>query len=102
MTVARQIHLNRKAEIKKSLEEFMKIQDKNDMLNELFEAGMFMDIKDLTDLEEKGRVPDTFYYITEQGNGSQEVAADSEDYEKAIEIISKYVPPIYNIDLTPP
>jgi hypothetical protein len=99
LEVARQIHLNRKAEIKKSLEEFMKIQDKNDMLNELFEAGMFMDIKDLTDLEEKGRVPDTFYYITEQGNGSQEVAADSEDYEKAIEIISKYVPPIYNIDI---
>jgi hypothetical protein len=96
----RQVYQNRKAEIKKSLEEYVKVMDKNDMLNDLYETNMFFDIEDLAALEEDGKVPDTFYYVTQwKGDSRLEVAKDSEDYQRAIEVLKKYIPIIYNIDI---
>jgi len=94
-----QVYQNRKAEIKKSLEEYLKMIDTNDMLNDLYEAGMFFDVKDLVALKEEGKIPDVFYYVNEQSDSKLEVPADSDDYEKAIEVLKKYVPVISNIDI---
>ena len=96
--VEAEIYANRKNEIRKSLEEFIKVKDKNDMLNELYEAGMFFDPADLVKLEEEGIVPDTFYLTEHEGDDKMEVVANSEQYSKAIQILNKYMDSLTNID----
>jgi hypothetical protein len=103
------VNKNRKAEIQKSLEEFRKLLDKNKMLNELFEAGMFFDVKDLIALEEEGIVPDTFYYHN-AGESKSEVPKITvvkkgtpkgrDDYQIALGILRKYIDTLENIEIT--
>ena len=91
-----QLHNNREAEIRSSLEEFLKLKDQNEMLNELFEAGMFFDPQDLIALQNEGKVPGTFYYI-EAGKG--EVPKTSGDYQKALTILKNYVSTLEDINI---
>ena len=86
--VFKQLVANKENEIKKSLQDFIKAMDKNDMLNELYEAGAFFDPKDLLKLEEEGIVPNTFYSVAKEGH---EIAASSEEYGKAMSILRKYL-----------
>jgi hypothetical protein len=95
------LHENRMTEIRASLEAFRKLKDKNEMLNELYDAGMFFDPADLVALEEEGKVPDTFYY---HENGSvSEVFMTKDDYKKAVGILQKHLEKqgidINNIDI---
>lgn len=95
------LHENRLEEIRNSLKAFRDLKEKNAMLNELYDEGMFFDPKDLVALEEEGKIPDTFYYH-EDGNVS-EVYMTKDDYKKAVGILKKYLEAkgidITNIDI---
>jgi len=81
---------NREVEIRKSLEEFRKLAEKNEMLNRLYDEGMFFDPKDLALLESEGKMPVNFYYAdTTDGHKQGEVLRTSADYAKAIGIVTK-------------
>ena len=84
------IHLmnNRKKTIEDSLIKYRNIKDKNKMLNDLYELGMFFEPKQLKDLEEKGIVPDEFFYLNKEDDTfNAEVTVTSADYEKAVGVL---------------
>jgi hypothetical protein len=99
------IHKNRKAEIEKSLQEFLKLKDTNDMLGELAseleEKNMFVDPDDLVELVKTGKVPKQLYYIADQGDIKAKTQVDyrSSDYAKAIETFKNYVEHVHGIQL---
>ena len=86
---AKYLYENRLAEIQKSLDLFKDKKAQNDMLNELYDAGMFFDPADLQALEETGKAPSEFYYH-EDGNYA-EVPMTHEDYRRGVAILSKYL-----------
>jgi hypothetical protein len=90
----------KKAEIEKSLKAYREKQDKNDMLNELADAGMFFDVEDLVKLEKDGVVPSKFYYMNSEGEKDDQVVKTSEDYQKAYEILQKYTAVTKGLDIT--
>ena len=84
------LHDNREIEIRRSLEEFRKLAEQNEMLNRLYDEGMFFDPKDLALLESEGKMPVNFYYAdTTDGHKMGEVLKTSADYAKAIGIVTK-------------
>jgi hypothetical protein len=83
------LHNNRMAEIKASLKLFRDKLADNDMLNELYEEGMFFSPEDLIALEKDGRVPNNFFYHAD-GEVS-EVYMKKDDYKKAVGILKKHL-----------
>ncbi len=83
-------YANRKAEIEASLALFRKQKYKNEMLNKLFEAGMFFKVKDLAAFDKEGTVPKNIYYTTAQKDGTFLVDRRSDDYGKAMKILQEY------------
>lgn len=81
---------NREVEIRKSLEEYRKLKDQNQMLNDLYDKGMFFDPKELEALQKEGRMPKNFYYVeTTKEHKTGEVVKTSADYAVAIGIVTK-------------
>lgn len=83
-------YANRKGEIEASLELFRKQKYKNEMLNKLFEAGMFFKVEDLAAFDNEGKVPNNIYYTTAQKNGTFVVLRTSDDFGKAMKILQEY------------
>ena len=90
---------DKKAEIAESLKQYRAKQETNQMLNALADEGMFFDVNELEKLEKEGIAPTKFYYTNDQGNNDQ-VVRNTDDYMKAINIISKYNAITHNIDIT--
>ena len=101
------IHGQKEQEIRKSLEEFLKLKDTNDMLGELAEqlenAGMFVDPKALIELIKTGKVPKEIYYIKGKEGGESLVDSGvpytSTDYAKAIEIFKNFAEHLHGITI---
>jgi hypothetical protein len=97
------IHKNKKAEIEKSLQEFLKLKDTNDMLGQLADElegkNMFVDPEALSKLMETGEVPKEIYYINDSGEAKArgQVEYTSPDYAEAIEIFKNYAEHIHGI-----
>ena len=90
---------DKKAEIAESLKQYRAKQETNQMLNALADEGMFFDVNELEKLEKEGIAPTKFYYTNDQGNNDQ-VVRNTDDYMKAINIISKYNAITHGIDIT--
>ena len=92
--IKNQLYNNKKEEIKKSLEKYIKAMDKNEMLQELHKLGMFFDINELEALDKENKAPSTFFYVAPQGGGAQmsdlQVQQNSEDYQKAMALVKQY------------
>jgi hypothetical protein len=106
------IFANKKAEIKESLEQYLKAMDKNEMLQELHKLGMFFSLEELENLEQQMKdgvltlesFPKTFYYtnvdtIEDEKLSSLQVQRNTEDYQKAIALVKKYFPHITGIPI---
>lgn len=91
-------HANRKAKIAQVLEEYLKMKDSNELLIALYKEGMFFDPEQLDALLKQGTLPDKFYYAVGKGQGSKldEVLQTSPDYNKALDIVSKFVEHVLN------
>lgn len=93
----------KKQEITKSLEEFLKLKDTNDMLGQLASElegnNMFVDPDALIKLMETGEVPREIYYIQDKGDvkSGSPVPYNSSDYSKAINIFANYAEHIHGI-----
>ena len=81
---------NKKLEIEASLALFKKQKYKNEMLNKLFEAGMFFKVEDLAAFDNEGIVPKNIYYTTAQKDGTFVVERRSDDFGKAMKILQEY------------
>lgn len=89
--IARILMENKKGEIAQSLKMFRDVQDKNEMLSDLADAGMFFNPKELAELEKTGKVPTTFYYTAAKDDPHDQVVGTSEDYQKAVAILKYYM-----------
>lgn len=99
------IYNQREQEIRKSLEEFLKLKDTNDMLGELAteleENNMFIDPEDLSKMIKTGEVPKRIYNIGNQSDARKnQVDYRSKDYKKAVGIFKKYVEHIHGIKIS--
>tara|TARA_R110001632_G_scaffold128586_1_gene242549 strand:- start:16064 stop:21073 length:5010 start_codon:yes stop_codon:yes gene_type:complete len=86
-----QITKHKEKEIADSLALYKKKMATNKMLNDLYNAGMFFDTKDLKALEEEGKFPKNIFYITKRKDGRNAVYIRSNDFKKAYGIIESYV-----------
>jgi hypothetical protein len=90
-------------EIKKSLEEFLKLKDTNDMIGQiaelLTEAGMFADPKAIVELVKTGQMPKELFYINGENADIMynQVPMTSADYSKAIEIFKNFAEHLHGI-----
>lgn len=83
-------HANRKALIADALSNYQAVQNKNALLGKLHDANMFFDPNQIDTLLEDGKLPDNFFYA-EGPNALDEVPKTSDDYQKALHIISEFV-----------
>jgi hypothetical protein len=86
---------NRKENIRIALEKYNQIKDTNEMLGKLHDANMFFDPDQMDALLKNGTLPDNFFYA-EGPNALDEVDPASDDYEKAISIVSDFVEVVLN------
>ena len=97
------IFSQKRNEIKKSLEEFLKLKDTNDMIGEiaqlLEEAGMFADPKAIVELVKTGQMPKELYYISGENADmmQNQVPMTSADYGKAIAIFKNFAEHLHGI-----
>ena len=80
---------NREQEIRRSLEEFKKVKESNDMLNELYDLGVFINPKDIKKLEEEGIVPKALY--THIDGKVSEVPITDAKYKEALGVLEKHM-----------
>lgn len=78
---------NKKEKIRKLLEEYEKARVDNDLMNELYEAGMFFDPAQYQALIKDGIMPDNFYDI----NTLDEIQRGTAKYTQALDIVKKYM-----------
>ncbi len=90
----------KREEIKASLKAFRESELDKDMINELMEAGMFFEVDEILALKNDNRMPDSIKYHQEEARQFQETSVASEDYKKAISIISAHYPVLNNIKIT--
>ena len=95
LAIQDKLYENKKENIEKSLKKYLKAIDENDLLQDLYKAGMFFNIEELKKLKEDGTIPKTFYYTNTSNKTGREVSdlevqKNSEDYLTAIEILQKY------------
>ena len=103
--LAELIYNQKDQEIRKSLEEFLKLKDTNDMLgqlvNDLEANNMFVDPEDLSKMIKTGEVPKNIYNIGNQSDARKnQVDYRSKDYQKALGIFRKYVEHIHGIKIS--
>lgn len=84
-------YANKKAEIKNSLEKFKANKDKNQLLNALYDIGVFINPKELADLDKKGKVPDEFYFVNKDGEWAEEVSMTSDKYKEILAVLNKHI-----------
>jgi hypothetical protein len=84
---------NKQAYIKSALDAFDQKRVSDEMLNELYENGLFFDLKELDALLEEGVMPDEIFNINDNSIASEE------QLKQAQEIIGKYVSKLKNLNL---
>lgn len=86
---------NRKQRIGEALTAYKAKMDKNDLLNELYNRGIFFDIEDLEKLEKDGIMPKRFYKTT----SPDQIKTTSAEYNDAVELITLYAKNVLNIPI---
>lgn len=84
---------NKQVHIEKVLEEYEKKKVSDEMLNELYNAGLFFNLKELDDLLKDGQLPEEFYDI------NNSTLATKEQKIKAQEIVKRFVKKLKNMEL---
>lgn len=82
----RELENNKVKRIEEGLNIFLSKLENNDLLNELYKAGVFILPEELKALEEKGTIPTKFLDATTK----QEIADSDPRHKKAVDIIKKY------------
>lgn len=83
-------------EFRESLEAFIKAKETNDLMQLLYDEGMYFDPSELDALIKEGDAPTALYYV-ETG---KEVSP--EDYTKAMTIVKDYVSDVMDIEVKEP
>ena len=83
-------------EFRESLEAFIKAKETNDLMQLIFDEGMYFDPNDLEAMIKDGTKPTAFYYV-ETG---KEVSP--EDYNKAMAIVKDYAADVLDIEIKEP
>jgi hypothetical protein len=86
---------NRKQRIGEALTAYKAQMDKNDLLNELYNRGVFFDIEDLEKLEKDGIMPKRFYKTT----SPDQIKTTSPEYNDAVELVTLYAKNVLNIPI---
>lgn len=97
--VARVRRANQQNEFRESLQEFIKAKETNDLIQLLYDAGMFVSPDDLQALITNGTVPDKFYYIPQSNQADIVDVTDPDDIQKATTIIREYVSGVMDVEL---
>lgn len=89
----KELDANKQVHIEKVLEEYEKKKVSDEMLNELYNAGLFFNLKELDDLLKDGQLPEEFYDI------NNSTLATKEQKIKAQEIVKRFVKKLKNMEL---
>lgn len=85
------VFANKKVLITEALEKYRKEKlEPNTLLGDLYEQNIFFDPEQMEALIKDGKIPDAFYYA-EGNNKLDEILETSDDYQKAMDIVEKYV-----------
>jgi hypothetical protein len=93
--VIRVSHEDRKERIEKAMAAFDAKTHRNDLLQALWDKGIFFDIGELDALEKEGRMPKRLYDKT----GKDQILTTSSQYNDAIDIFKYYVKNLFDIPL---
>lgn len=93
---------NQQKEFRESLEEFLKAKDTNDLLQLLYDEGMFFDTYELEALIKNGTMPSTFYYTPRTAGSDIMEVTKPEDIQKAKDIVEKFVTNVMDITIEEP
>lgn len=86
---------NRKQRIGEALKAYEKNKQDNDLLNALYDRGVFFDIEDFEALTKEGIMPKRLYKTT----SPDQVKMTSPEYNDAVDIIKAYMTNVLNIPL---
>lgn len=91
---------NQQKEFRDSLNAFIKAKEKNDLLQLLYDAGVFLDPEDLEALTTNGTFPKKMYHVPKTDRDEiVEVLQTEPEFEKASNIIKNFVPNIMDIPI---
>lgn len=90
---------NQQNEFRESLQEFLKAKEANDLIQLLYDEGIFFDPNDLEALITNGIMPDKFYYIPKTNTEDIVEITNSDEVEKAKNIIRDFVNGVMDVEL---
>lgn len=83
--IVAEVYRQKQEKIRKAYEEFLTQRHKNELLNELYNIGVFLDEKGIEDVLEH-RLPSDFYDIASK----ERIDEDSPKYKEIVELFEKY------------
>jgi len=91
---------NQQKEFRDSLEAFIKAKEGNDLMQLLYDEGVFLDATTLDALTKNGQFPAVMYAVPKSDTADiEQLLETSPEFIKAKEIIEKFVPEVMNIPI---
>ena len=91
---------NRQKEFRDSLEVYIKAKETNELMQALYDKGMFFDPDELVKLTTDGDLPTKFYYTPKTNTEEiKEVIETSDDFDIALAIVRNFITNVRNIPI---